>query len=53
MTSRLFVGVLVVLIVGSFAGDVQSRIDDLRDRLDFGAEFLFDAMEIVAVLVRD
>lgn len=51
--ASLFVGVLIVLIIRSFAGDVKSWIDDLRDRLDFRSQLLFDAMKIVAVFVSD
>lgn len=51
---RLLVGVLLVRLVdGAFAGDVQSRIDDFRDRLNLGAQLLFDAMKIETIFVRD
>lgn len=49
----LLVGVLVVLLLGRFCGDIQGRVDDLRDGLDFGAELLLDAVEIVAIFVSD
>jgi len=41
----------MILIDGRLAGNVQRRIDDLRDRLDFGAELLLDAMQIIAIFV--
>lgn len=51
---RLLVGVLLVRFVdGALAGDVQSGIDDFRDRLNLGAQLLFDAMKIETIFVRD
>lgn len=52
--AALLVGVLLVRLVdGAFAGDVQSGIDDFRDRLNLGAQLLFDAMKIETIFVRD
>lgn len=44
---------VAVVRVGHSVRDVERRIDDLGDRLDFGAQFFLDAMQIEAILVGD
>lgn len=51
----LLIGILLifmVLLVG-FRGYIQCRINDFRNWLNFRSQFLFDAMQIIAIFVRD
>lgn len=52
-TLRLNLFLLYSLSIFHARGNVQTTIDDGRDRLNLGAQLLFDSVQVEPVLVRD